>query len=856
MTSTGEASQTLHTCTTCSRSFTRIENLRRHQKTHRNRLPHHCTVCRKEFSRSDVLNKHRRLHQQSGHEDDAPPEKAQKRDFSFILEDPGSSSRGSADKNRQPTSLSSSPVAAAPITSMATWCPALTGTQGLAYLQNRESTSSTSATDAHQNSSAMTGLTDILDANIDFSTFFQPWADNLWLDTRQWFTPDFYDAMREKSYMDDPLLLLHDDSQLFSDQRAWFGQELDNHGHGQDNSVSMSDKGAMAPPPEVTDNTDAVDAISRVSSPPNVPSQEDGVAFAWNPLAKTIRQTQHISVNERHPLFLRHSPRFDMAESTWVSIHAFLRPRIPNSDEFILPSLAVANVFLGLFFEEFYEQSPVLHLPTLNIDSLPPSLILAMVVIGATYSHVRQSRRFSILVLDRARQNLQQSMEAERGLTRDPYIIYAYALLVYTGLWCGNKGAFEMAEASQGALVTYVRRLPAPKPRPHSRDEKNAQHRWEDWRDSEFYCRLRWYVFMIDSQFPAVLNLRGMMSLGEVCRWECPSDEQYWLAPSAETWASLQKGASHPSAKLFSVAYRDLSMPNGSNPSNPPSSPSNSTCGRWTLFLVLSSLASQAADWSHDWSMNTNGTSTDTSDFTFRIPPQNHHTGANAESCRTERLQVRENILTSLNAWYHRYMTSRRTKGALGPDSYFLRASQILHGLVHIHLHTSVADIQDALGKGGDHAVQEGLSRLQSFFVNGYAGHVKTGLKPPPVSLDTFARAVENCVSIMSDQGLRAAAPYSIFGVFLSHVFLWAVVKASSETLKVQLSTHLCDIAPITMSELKEALDVALSVQNDRTGIGDGSRVILMHGAQSLVRLGTWGASLNLARLLQLRAET
>ncbi|KZL79656.1 c2h2 type zinc finger domain protein [Colletotrichum incanum] len=844
MPSTSEASPTLHTCSTCSRSFTRIENLRRHQKT----------LCRKEFSRSDLLSKHRRLHQQSSHEDDAPPEKAQKRDFSFILEDPGSSSRDLADKNGHPMSSSASLVTTAPITATATLCPVSTDAQGLAYLQNGGPTSSTNATDVHQHSSAMAGLSDILDANIDFSTFFQPWADNLWLDTRQWFTPDFYDAMREKSHMDDPLLLLHDDSQLFSDQRAWFGQDLDNHGHGQDTSVSVSDKGAMAPP-EVTGNTDAVDDLSRVSSPPNVPSQDDGVAFAWNPLEKTFRQTQHISITERHPLFLRHNPRFDMAESTWVSIHDFLKPRIPNSDDFILPSLAVANVFLGLFFKEFYEQSPVLHLPTLDVDSIPPSLVLAMVVIGAVYSHVRQSRRFSILVLDRARQNLQQSMEADRGLTRDPRIIYAYALLVYTGLWCGNKGAFEMAEASRGALVTYIRRLPAPKPRFHSGEEKNAQRRWEEWIDSEFHCRLRWYVFMIDSQFPAILNLRGMMSLGEVCRWECPSDEQYWLAPNAKIWASLQNGASPPSAQSFSVAYRALSMPNESDGSTSPSLTSNPTFSRWTLFLVLSSLASQAADWSHDWSMNPDDTSTDTSGFPFRTPSQNRDTEANIESCRVERLQARENLLSSLDAWYHQYTTCRGTEGALSPSSYFLRASRILHGLVHIHLHTSVADIQDALGKGGDHAVQQGLSRLQSFFVNGYAGHVETAPRPPPESLGTFARAIENCVSIISDSELRAAAPYSVFGVFLNHVFLWAVVKASSEVLKVQLSTHLCNIASVTKSELKEALDVALSVQNNRAGNGDGSRVVLMHGAQSLVRLGTWGASLNLARLLQLRAE-
>ncbi|KAK1999474.1 hypothetical protein LX36DRAFT_475755 [Colletotrichum falcatum] len=850
MVSANETSQCLHTCSTCSRSFNRIENLKRHQKTHQSRLPHRCTICQKEFSRSDILKKHRRVHHKGTPDRGANLEENPAREFCFVLEDPGSSSQGLPEKNAQPASLGSSSVATTPAPSTAAWCPPANDARYSAYSHNGGLALGTNPTACNQHHGTIAALPDVLDVDIDFSTFFQPWADNLWLDTRQWFTPGFYDAMREKTYMDNPLLV-QDDSQLFSDQRAWFGDERGLPGHGQDTTaVSTPHKGAMVPP-EIVGSIGNANVGPRVPSPQNIPPKEDGAAFGWGQSSKTAQPTQQTSISERHPFLLRHKHQFDMGDSTWASVHEFLKPRISNSGDFILPSLAVANAFLGLFFEEFYEQSPVLHLPTLNVDSLPPALLVAMIVIGATYSHIRQSRRFSILVLDRARQNLQQSIEADKTLTRDAHIIYAYALLVYAGLWCGNKGAYEAAEASRGALVTYVRRLPPLKPRSLRVDGKVTEGQWEGWVDLELKYRLRWYVFMIDTQFPAILNLRGMMSLAEVCRWECPSDEQHWTASNAKTWTDLLNAARDPSIVLFATAYRALSMPDGSSRSSSPSSHRSPAFSRWTLLLVLSSLSSQAYDWSHDWSM----IPADDSETLFDTSSQSRYFKVNEGFYRRERLKVRESILESVDTWYHQYSAYRGTEGAPGPDSYFSRASRILHGLVHIHLHTSISHIQDALGKGGDHAVQEGLSRLQSFFANGYASHVQTTIKPHPESLHAFSKAVENCLSIMGDQGLRATAPYSIFTVFLSHVFLWAVIKTSPEAIKAQVRLFLRDVAPAIKSELKDALDFALSAHNDGARNGDGSRLVLMHAAQSLVRLGTWGAALNLARLLQLRAE-
>ncbi|EXF75618.1 hypothetical protein CFIO01_10380 [Colletotrichum fioriniae PJ7] len=705
-----------------------------------------------------------------------------------------------------------------------------------------------------------------LGANVDYSYFVQPWQDSLWIDSSQWFTPDFYDAVRETSHISDPFIL-QDDSMSLSAHWNWLGQSPTMPSSSTPKMASNANHVAALVPAGVSDGSES---ILRVSSPPNLPSREDGVAFAWNPSSKSLCQTHSISINESHPLMILHNPQFDILESTWIRVQSFLELKTPGSENLILPSLAVANVFLGLFFECFYEQSPVLHLPTISVNHLPSPLLSAMIIIGATYSGIRHTRRFSILMLDRARQNLQALIETDKSLTRHPETIYASSLLVYTGLWCGNKGAFETAEAFRGSLVTYVRRLFQPKTKVADAPDSRVEDRWKAWAVSEFKRRLRWYVFMIDSQFPAILNMRSMMSLAEVARWECPGDDAAWCTTSALAWEAIVKSLGSSSASEFGSVYRALTDNRRahSTSSTPSVSAITDNISSWTQFLVLSSLASQALDWSHDWSTQVG------SDLAML---QNM-----GSDCHQEGLRIRDNIIgksyclpvvsakahafisASLKSWecYHstKHNGNPITDVAQSSVLYFQKASQILRGLVNIQLHTCVADLQDSLGKSGANAVEESLGRLRVYFTNGYTGCVGSHQEPPFESLDAFAKSVMETASIMSNPTLQSATPYSIFGIFLNHVLQWAFLRSSPETLKSHLCGHLREISSSYhgqgISELTGILDFGLSSADTTVMNRDRSHLVLMQAAQNLALLGTWGASLNLALLLQLRAKT
>ncbi|KAL1897856.1 hypothetical protein Sste5346_003708 [Sporothrix stenoceras] len=360
-----------------------------------------------------------------------------------------------------------------------------------------------------------------------------------------------------------------------------------------------------------------------MASPPNVPSNEDDWAFAWNPSSATVRQSQPIHVCDDDPLFLNHSSRHDMSAATWDGVRTTVCGEQPGEHPgehgtapgVILPSLKIANAFVGLFFKHFFCQAPVLHEPTMSIDALPPPLIAIMVVIGAKYSHLRHTRRFSILLLDKARRSLQTAIENDTRLVRSTHTIYAYALICYTGLWCGNKRAFEIAESLRGTLVTYVRRLPHEEMQAQTNQiatqgQISLETQWQQWAAAEMRRKLKWFVFTLDSQFPVLLNIRGMFSLAEISDWELPCDEEFWAASTARSWKRLLGMAPIPPAPQFTTALLPflpaLVHGTGTDSSNSLRCgpvPLSMRLNQWSAFLLLTVVSNQAFELSQEWTL-------------------------------------------------------------------------------------------------------------------------------------------------------------------------------------------------------------------------------------------------------------
>lgn len=106
-----------------------------------------------------------------------------------------------------------------------------------------------------------------------------------------------------------------------------------------------------------------------------------------------------------------------------------------------------------------------------------------------------------------------------------------------------------------------------------------------------------------------------------------------------------------------------------------------------------------------------------------------------------------------------------------------------------------------------------------------------------------------NCISIiLTNKG--ESGPYDLIGLFLCHIIIWAFAHAMPLSQKDTVIRGLPGKKAILHSVLEV---VEAGFLQDR--IDDAVRapqLIFRHAIQSLVHLGTWGASANLALLLHL----
>ncbi|KAL6411615.1 C2H2 type zinc finger domain protein [Ilyonectria robusta] len=804
-------------------------------------LPHRCSICPKQFSRSDLAKKHELLHQKRS-KNTSPAESS--------TVSPSLTSDGLNYGQVHPAdSISPGPP---PID------PSLHGVfNAPSHREYRRSN-----VDMLLNEDPGIGMDTALDhsqfpnSHVDFSSFARPW-DESGQTPQDWFTVDFFEALHETNggsresggfqSQPDEFPFMPTFHPLLSFEDAVGAPALD---ATERHSEQAEDAQYQEPPGR----------ISRVPSPPNVPSSEDCWPFAWNPSSTAISHGKPIYVDDHDPLLVNHDSRFDINEATWTRLRRFLEPLTPvQSDVFTLPSLRVVNAFIALFFKFFSAQSPVLHGPTLDMNSLPPPLVAIIMVIGAKYSHLRHTRRFAILVQDRARCNLQTAIDNDRRLLRDLNVIYAYALICYTGLWCGNKGAFEIAEALRGTLVTYIRRLPkvqdAMAQVPNL--SKDPKSQWMYWIAAESRRRLMWFVFTLDGQFPALLNMKSMMSLAEVARWKCPCDDEFWTAPTARIWKNLLGLASLPPAPTFAMVSGPFlyQASQGSKPQGIQMTASAMRLNQWTAFLVLMALSTRALDWAHDWGLAViiilETTDEDSLSETIAGNKYGHQIH--------DLVERRQGIISSLETWAQACAQPGFPPPRQGGTGlYFQEASSLLYGLTRMSLNVSITDLQEAIGKDGPDGIKPAINRLKVWSLDGYFASASWSSAVQDTKSQAFMGAVEainTIASIANRPSAQAAVPYSLIGLFLAHVLLWGFAMTTSPESKQLLRQHVSQLSltgPIA-EQLSSVLESSLSA-NPTPGF-DAPCSIFKHAAYSLTRLGTWGASLNMALLLHKRSE-
>lgn len=686
------------------------------------------------------------------------------------------------------------------------------------------------------NANAITQL-DTIDPYFDYTSFSRPWDYNIdhAVDFSNWFSAQFFDAVRETELAYSPPV------QNWYSSAPEHMQLNDAEAHTRFSSMDQYASNPHAPThcePRAAKNhidadKDGTDD-SRAPSPPNERSLEDRTPFAWDPRSKPIARAKPIILSADDPLLATVDEHLTLSEVTRGKVRDFLQSRvaqIQSDDSFTLPSLSVVNVFITLYFKYFLPKAPILHVKTIDINALPPALLSIILVIGSTYSRLRYTRRFGIVLFDRIRRNLQHEIEADNNLMRDPLHIYAVSLVLFMGLWCGNKRAFELAEALQAVMVTYVRHLPdddhhdvarqafrSPMPRDHA-----LQSKWRTWIRSESIKRLRWFVYALDSQFSSLLGLNSLLTTADVRKWEMPCDEDFWMAPTPRSWKNLLGSSPQPSCPIFGpVAAFVLSPPSLINEAN--DHIALPRLNDWSSSLVLSCIMAQVSQFQQSLVM-TRMFQGDAYEWESSPPTS----------------QQKSNLQQSLQRWHDTYVRDSSTRQGPTFSSYFLDGSIIQYYLARIYTGLPLADIQDCIGKHGPMDATAAMDHLQDWCEN------------CSTEACLVVEAAAACITYIMTRDLDIA-PYDIIAQFLCHLALWIFAIAAPISAQDTMIKRL-QVMPQVSDEVRAFIKagfVKIPAESREIPHGGEPQLILRHAIQVLAKLGTWGASSNLALLLHL----
>lgn len=360
-------------------------------------------------------------------------------------------------------------------------------------------------------------------------------------------------------------------------------------------------------------------------SPPNEASEEDRWPYSWDPGSRAITACKPIQMDKTHPSRQNHNTQFDISVERYKALKSFLqRPARKGFDfhSLPLPELGIANVFIGFFFTHFEYQAAVIHHPSLkSSDELPDTLLAIMIAIGATYSRERHSCRFSIVLIDVARLSTQLAIELDNRMMRDPMVLYALTLICYSGIWCGNKRLFELCESLRGTVITYCRHMQQMSFSANAAgidsSVNGSDKQWHRWIQIETKKRLSWVIYGLDCVFPCLLYLPASFALAEFMSIECPCDEEFWQATTAQRWKNLLGSASTPPTRSFASAVSpflgslNLGYSSKINIHTAPLSNSFSNSiglNSWTRFLVLATIQVQVFEVSQQITMISDAT--------------------------------------------------------------------------------------------------------------------------------------------------------------------------------------------------------------------------------------------------------
>ncbi|KAM0150863.1 hypothetical protein ACHAPG_008603 [Botrytis cinerea] len=936
-------------CSQCPKSFNRRENLSRHMKTHDVPRTHICQICEKTFTRSDLLKRHEAGHERWDKKEPKPESRRGSVKRRKTSEDPESHDNFE-NFNWTPTSRSGSahlsPLQSGPSfpteTPTANYSTSFQESTGINVpfleaaprsfgadqqlnINNNVPQAMPVSGFVHQETHSFTQQyrdpyhDTILDHQFPTNSLgilgysYQiPFSHTSYLQPENspmgnaWVPNDLYATMVEPGNEWENTGKLFNQNVPISDsiQHHFSNIKLESSGSNSTMPASEPHFEYHQPKNEMLESGPTRSAsIAGVPSPPNLPWGEDKWPSSWNPSMDptAVLEVDPIDLPFDHPLFQNHNPRYDISESTYYKMREFLISpvhEVPNrKPHFTMPPLYVVNIFIGLYFKHFSHQAPVLHHPTVDTNQLSPPLLSAMMIVGSTYSHVKNGRRLAIVLIEVIGWHLLAAIHLDMSLIRNPMTIFTEALLIHMGLWCGNKRAFGVSESFKGHAVSHMRRLYESEKsnalnRYSSEDQtlKDPQVQWKRWINEESLNRLYWVVFATDRQFSALWNQSSAMTIGELVDVSCPCDEVFWCAPSASDWNFALGSAKLPQSLSFAAAIGPFLFPLPPSSSIPPMGHFSTgeepifqpqhlplpNLNSYTAFLVLLEIQRQIFDASQESLVACKFINSQIPSEIYESPPGHYPASSLSQALKSRVSARRKELAYTLNRFSKTYLRPHLTIPH-STSHVFHHTCIVQHHITSLFLHIPFTDLLNVIGNSSQTGIGHALERLRLW-----------AQEDPELAIDVAVRAAAAIMESNKDldvdvtgrekgseapketkSGMIDTGVYGASLLMMTHVILWAFAQVADKKQKDSLMKRLRghkNTADDAFLEIlgRELMDEEDSERSTGKGknVGPGrpkmkavSRSLFKSAADTLMRFGTWGVALDMAMLLRFRAE-
>ncbi|KAF7903470.1 uncharacterized protein EAF01_006519 [Botrytis porri] len=931
-------------CSQCPKSFNRRENLSRHMKTHDVPRTHICQICEKTFTRSDLLKRH-----EAGHERwDKKEPKSEGRRGSVkrrkTSEDP-ESHENIENFNRTPTSRSES-AHLSPLQSGPSFLPeTVTANYSTSFqeptginipfleaaprsfgagqrlnINNNAPQSMPVLGFVHQETQVFTQQyrDSYQDTTLDHQfptnplgimgySYQIPFSHTSYLEPvnsvmgNAWVSNELYASMVETGNEWENTGKLFNQNVPVPDsiQQHFSNIKLDSSGSTSTMPASEPDFEYHQPKNDRLDSRPTRSAnLARVPSPPNLPWGEDKWPSSWNPSLdpNAMLEADPVDLPFDHPLFQNHNPRYDISESTYYKMRDFLTSPVHEVTDrrplFTMPPLYVVNIFIGLYFKHFSHQAPVLHHPTVDTNQLSPPLLSAMMIVGSTYSHLKNGRRLAIILIEVVGWHLLAAIRLDMSLIRNPMTIFTEALLIHMGLWCGNKRAFTVSESFKGHAVSHMRRLYESEKtntpnRYSSVDQtlKDPQVRWKRWIDEESLNRLYWVVYATDRQFSALWNQSSAMTIGELVDVSCPCDEVFWCASSASDWNFALGSAKLPQSLSFAAAVGpflfSLTPPSpippmghfstGEEPIFQPQHIRLPNLNSYTAFLVLLEIQRQIFDASQESLVASKFINSQIPPEVYESSPGHHPASSLSQALKSRVSARRQELAYTLNRFSKTYLRPQLTIPH-STSHIFHQICIVQHHITSLFLHIPFTDLLNAVGKSSHAGIAHALERLRLWAKEDPELAIDVAVRAAVaimesnknLNVDVTGQEKESAVAKETKSDMIDTGVYGASLLMMTHVILWAFAQVADNNQKDGLMKRLRGHKNTANDAFLEILGSELMDEEDSEelpGNGKGvdpgrpKRSLFKSAADTLMRFGTWGVALDMAMLLRFRAE-